>query len=133
MTPWTVARQVSLSIEFSRQESWSGLPFQEMFLTQGPSLVLLHYRQILYYLSHQGSPIISHMKKPKLYFVFCFFFFVLYFLFIYTLNILSLKNFLIHKNYSLITSVGNFFSELKQDPSYPWASLLGLLTQSTTS
>ena len=25
--PWTVVRQVSLSIEFSRQESWSGLPF----------------------------------------------------------------------------------------------------------
>ena len=26
-TPWTVARQVPLSMEFSRQESWSGLPF----------------------------------------------------------------------------------------------------------
>ena len=25
-TPWTVARQVSLSMEFSRQEYWSGLP-----------------------------------------------------------------------------------------------------------
>ena len=27
MTPWTVARQASLSIGFSRQEYWSGLPF----------------------------------------------------------------------------------------------------------
>ena len=27
MTPWTVARQVPLSTEFSRQEYWSGLPF----------------------------------------------------------------------------------------------------------
>ena len=27
MTPWTVARQVPLSMEFSRQEYWSGLPF----------------------------------------------------------------------------------------------------------
>ena len=26
-TTWTVARQVSLSMEFSRQEYWSGLPF----------------------------------------------------------------------------------------------------------
>ena len=25
--PWTVARQASLSMEFSRQEYWSGLPF----------------------------------------------------------------------------------------------------------
>ena len=27
MTPWTVARQAPLSLEFSRQEGWSGLPF----------------------------------------------------------------------------------------------------------
>ena len=27
MTPWTVACQAPLSIEFSRQEQWSGLPF----------------------------------------------------------------------------------------------------------
>ena len=26
-TPWTVARQASLSMGFSRQECWSGLPF----------------------------------------------------------------------------------------------------------
>ena len=26
-TPWTVAHQVPLSMEFSRQEYWSGLPF----------------------------------------------------------------------------------------------------------
>ena len=26
-TPWTVARQVPLSMEFSGQEYWSGLPF----------------------------------------------------------------------------------------------------------
>ena len=26
-TPWTVARQVSLSVGFSRQQCWSGLPF----------------------------------------------------------------------------------------------------------
>ena len=27
VTPWTVACQAPLSMEFSRQESWSGLPF----------------------------------------------------------------------------------------------------------
>ena len=27
MTPWTVVRQTSLSMEFSRQEYWRGLPF----------------------------------------------------------------------------------------------------------
>ena len=26
-TPWTVAHQVPRSVEFSRQEYWSGLPF----------------------------------------------------------------------------------------------------------
>ena len=27
MTPWTVTRQAPLSMEFSRQQYWSGLPF----------------------------------------------------------------------------------------------------------
>ena len=27
MTPWTIAHQAPLSMEFSRQEYWSGLPF----------------------------------------------------------------------------------------------------------
>ena len=27
MTPWTVARKAPLSMKFSRQEHWSGLPF----------------------------------------------------------------------------------------------------------
>ena len=27
VAPWTVASQVPLSVEFSRQEYWSGLPF----------------------------------------------------------------------------------------------------------
>ena len=27
VTPWTVARQTPLSMEFSRQEYWTGLPF----------------------------------------------------------------------------------------------------------
>ena len=59
--PWTAACQVSLSIGFSRQEYWSGL----LFLSTGDlpnlglNLCLLHCRQILYCLSHQGSPAFS--------------------------------------------------------------------------
>ena len=36
-TPWTVANRALLSMEFSRQEYWSGLPFppQGVFSTQG--------------------------------------------------------------------------------------------------
>ena len=35
VTSWTAASQVSLSMEFSRQEYWSGWLFQGFFLTQG--------------------------------------------------------------------------------------------------
>ena len=30
VTPWTVACQTPLSMEFSRQEYWSGLPFPSL-------------------------------------------------------------------------------------------------------
>ena len=54
----TVASQAPLSMEFSRQEYWSGWPFllQGIFQTQGLNPGLLHCRQILYCLSQQGSP-----------------------------------------------------------------------------
>ena len=44
-------------MEFSRQEYWSGLLslLQGIFQTQGSNLGLLHYRQILYHLSHLGN------------------------------------------------------------------------------
>ena len=44
VTPWTVAYQAPLSMGFSRQEYWSGLPFllQGIFPTQGLNLHLLH-------------------------------------------------------------------------------------------
>ena len=56
--PWTVVGQAPLSMEFSRQEYWSGWPFPSprVFPTQGLNLGLLHCRQILYCLWHQGSP-----------------------------------------------------------------------------
>ena len=43
---------------FSRQEYWCGLPYSPPgdLSTQGLNLGLLHCGQILYHLSHQGSP-----------------------------------------------------------------------------
>ena len=72
-TPQTTAHQAPQSLGFSRQEHWSGLPFpsrmhesekwkccnfliQGIFLTQESNPGLLHCRQILYCLSHWGSP-----------------------------------------------------------------------------
>ena len=58
VTPWAVARQACLSMKFSKQEYWSGLSFPSpgIFLVQGSNPGVLHCRQILYHLSHQGSP-----------------------------------------------------------------------------
>ena len=58
VTLWTVANQAPLSMGFSGQECWNGLPLPspgEFFLTQGSNLSLLHCRQILYCPSHRGS------------------------------------------------------------------------------
>ena len=70
VTPWTVACQAPLSMEFSRLECWSRWTFpspgkntgvgrhsllQGIYLTKGSNLGLLHCRQILYYLSQEGS------------------------------------------------------------------------------
>ena len=58
VTLWAVACQPPLSMGFSRQEYWSGLPCPPPgdLLTHGSNLHLLHFRQILHHLSHQGSP-----------------------------------------------------------------------------
>ena len=50
-TLWTVACQALLSMEFSRQEYWNGLPFPspETFPTQELNPDLLHCKQILYW------------------------------------------------------------------------------------
>ena len=52
-TPWTVQ-----SMEFSRPEYWMGnlFLFQGIFPTQGSNPGLLHWRWILYQLSHKRSP-----------------------------------------------------------------------------
>ena len=57
-TPWTVAHQAPLSKGFSRKKYWSELPFPSPEGLPDPGILgLLHCRQILYHLSHQGSPV----------------------------------------------------------------------------
>ena len=60
MTPWTIALQAPLSMEFSRQEYWNGLPFPSPGDLLDPRIepgspVLAG--RFFYYLSHQGSPL----------------------------------------------------------------------------
>ena len=56
--PMDCSPQAPLSMEFSKQEYWSGLPFH--FPRELPDLGIEprspHCRQILYCLSYQGSP-----------------------------------------------------------------------------
>ena len=51
VTSWTIAHQASLSMGFSRQEFWTGLPFHSPgnLPTQGSNPCLLHCKQVLYY------------------------------------------------------------------------------------
>ena len=58
VTPWTVAHQAPLSMEFSRQEYWSDCHslLQGIFLTQGSSPGLWLCRLILYYWATREAP-----------------------------------------------------------------------------
>ena len=58
---WTVAFQALLAIGFPRQEYCSGLPFPPPGNLSNPglNLGLLHCRQILHHLSHQGRSYIQ--------------------------------------------------------------------------
>ena len=53
VTPWTAAPQAPLSIGFSRQEYWSGLPCPSLGALPEP---LLHWQSDSLPLSHLGSP-----------------------------------------------------------------------------
>ena len=57
----------TLSMKFFRQAYWRGLPFplQVIFPTHGSNLGLLHCRQILYHLSHQGSPAMTQAAAMR--------------------------------------------------------------------
>jgi len=59
VTPCTVAHQALLSMEFFRQQYWSGLPFPSPRDIPNPGIKpgLLHCRQTFYHLSYQGSSV----------------------------------------------------------------------------
>ena len=69
-TPWTVAHKAPLSMEFPRQEYWSGLPFPSPGdlpdLGIKPTSLLSHWQADSLPLSHQGSPKIHWKIKYKL-------------------------------------------------------------------
>ena len=61
MTPWTVARQAPLSMGFSWQEYWSGLPFPSPGGFPDPGIKPMSLRSLALQadtlpLSHRGSP-----------------------------------------------------------------------------
>ena len=57
-TPWTVTHQAPLSVEFSRHEYWSELPFPSPGDLPNPGIepCLLHWQVGSLSLSHQESP-----------------------------------------------------------------------------
>ena len=63
----TVVYQASPSMGFPGKSTGVGCRFllQGIFLTQGSNPGLLHYRQILYHLSHQGSPKPTALDIPR--------------------------------------------------------------------
>ena len=69
-TPWTVAYQAPLSMVFSRQKYWSGLPFPSPGDLPDPGTEpgLPCCKQTLKHLSHQGSPYVkSNLSTNFLY------------------------------------------------------------------
>ena len=72
-----LSHQTPLSMGFPRQEYWSGLPcpLPGDLPDPGIELGLLHCRQILYCLSHEGNPLVCHggflqtIIKPSLSFL----------------------------------------------------------------
>ena len=64
VSPWTIAQQVPLSMEFSRQENWSGLPFPSpgYLPKKGIEPVSCFSRQIL---NQKETLELSHLESPN--------------------------------------------------------------------
>ena len=63
-TPWTIARQASLSMGFPRQEYWSEFPFLSPGDLPDPGTKLLHWR-VNSLSESPGKPHIWYMKILK--------------------------------------------------------------------
>ena len=71
VTPWMVACQAPLSMEFSRQEYWSGLPFSSPGVLPNPGielacLILLHWQAGSLPLAPPGKPRDLYISLVKL-------------------------------------------------------------------
>ena len=70
MTPWTVAHQVPLSVGFSKQEYWSGLPFPSPGLSIKCKIYIYIYIKYKYYYSqyeiHFLFPSLLHALVPQI-------------------------------------------------------------------
>ena len=64
-TPWTVACQSPLSMKFSRQEYWSGLPFPSPGDLLDPGMERLLQILYLFFLSHQRSLFQVYIFKSR--------------------------------------------------------------------
>ena len=76
-SPWTVAHQTPLSMEFSRQEYWGGLPFPSpgdlpdpgikpgFPVLQADSCGLYHITLTIWYQSHAGICMYKEVKASK--------------------------------------------------------------------
>ena len=60
-TLWTMAHQAPLSMEFSRQEYWSGLPFPSPIYTYIQYTIYIH---AVYYI-HTYSKLCNHVSGGK--------------------------------------------------------------------
>ena len=71
VTPWTVAHQAPLPMEFLRQEYWSGSPFppQGIFLTQGSNQGPLHWQADSFTIEQPGMPKLKYLPDVKSYFL----------------------------------------------------------------
>ena len=58
VTLWTLARQSALSMEFSRQENWSGLPF--------PTLGLILYENAIRTSFYENNHMLKYCGNVKL-------------------------------------------------------------------
>ena len=72
-TPWTVASQAPLSMGFSRQEYWSGLPSSPPgdLPNPGDQILVSHIcctgKQVIYHLASPGKPhkdLYVHRNRP---------------------------------------------------------------------
>ena len=63
-TPWTIAHQTPLSMEFSRQEYWNRLPFPPHF-TQGSSYFTSCLAFVFTYQGALSIPLKIYLKKKK--------------------------------------------------------------------